>query len=396
MSAESLGPDDGGPDPDRCRNAKEFALKALEEAEEPVRPVDLAERYDCTKGHMRDMLRQLRKAGRAERIAPGQYVRSNGEETESGEDAAEMAMATDRAEATGTVGEMASGTDSGETTEPPQTVASGTDPEQQGGSEASGNEGNGQSGGGAQSQGTDMMRTSPDGNDNGQETGQSRRLDEDRARGQNGGVGSVPPEDARHEEERAPDRERETGRNGGPIEVESRLREPATKEEMMDVEDRTADLEEAVGGVQRCMTEMAGSEDQEREVKDLMGIFDEGGQDGDQEERDGSEDDEESEDSDQIGEQQNGGGSGMVTQDAYERQQQRLDFRGRVDEEADEEGEEEPMPGIPRSLAMAGVGLALLVILWRLRSSKKNTQNGQNGQSESGQDEEKDVPLIER
>jgi len=184
--------------------------------------------------------------------------------------------------------------------------------------------------------------------------------------------------------------------NGEPVEAESRVVEPATKEEMMDVEDRTADLEEAVGGVQRCMTEMAGSEDQEREVKDLMGIFDEGGQDGDQEERDGSEDDEESEDSDQIGEQQNGGGSGMVTQDAYERQQQRLDFRGRVDEEADEEGEEEPMPGIPRSLAMAGVGLALLVILWRLRSSKKNTQNGQNGQSESGQDEEKDVPLIER
>jgi len=63
-----------GPDPERCDSAGEYAAQALKQADETVRPADIASEYGCSNGHMRNTLRRMMRNGRAERIDHGEYV----------------------------------------------------------------------------------------------------------------------------------------------------------------------------------------------------------------------------------------------------------------------------------------------------------------------------------
>lgn len=67
--AASIGP---------CKNAEQFALKRLGNAEEPKRPSQLAEEYGCSNSRMRDALGNLRETGAVTRVARGEYASTSG------------------------------------------------------------------------------------------------------------------------------------------------------------------------------------------------------------------------------------------------------------------------------------------------------------------------------
>jgi hypothetical protein len=55
-------------------SARECAVQAIEKADEPVQPAELADEYGCSAGHMRNTLRDLMDEGEIIRIDRGQYV----------------------------------------------------------------------------------------------------------------------------------------------------------------------------------------------------------------------------------------------------------------------------------------------------------------------------------
>jgi hypothetical protein len=75
MAAESSGSDskvDLGPS--SYKNAAEYAAERLKDGDGTLRPCQLAEEYDCTNSHMRRALMELKRDGRAERVAHGEYT----------------------------------------------------------------------------------------------------------------------------------------------------------------------------------------------------------------------------------------------------------------------------------------------------------------------------------
>lgn len=56
-----------------CRNARNFAERRLRQAEGVVKPHELAQEYDCTQGHMQDVLAELVDDGVAEKLGWGRY-----------------------------------------------------------------------------------------------------------------------------------------------------------------------------------------------------------------------------------------------------------------------------------------------------------------------------------
>jgi len=55
-------------------NAAQYVRDRLEESDLPRSPAELAEEYECTSGHMRDVCSEMNAEGRIERVAPGQYA----------------------------------------------------------------------------------------------------------------------------------------------------------------------------------------------------------------------------------------------------------------------------------------------------------------------------------
>jgi len=81
MSTENPGVVGGSSiHPYDCENAKEYAIESLREGDEPVKAADLAGEYECSPGHMRDVLRE---ASEVERVSRGLYALST--ETEASE-----------------------------------------------------------------------------------------------------------------------------------------------------------------------------------------------------------------------------------------------------------------------------------------------------------------------
>lgn len=58
----------------QCENAAEYAVRELQEAERPLTPKELAERYECGSDHMRGVLADLVEPGVVERPERGKYV----------------------------------------------------------------------------------------------------------------------------------------------------------------------------------------------------------------------------------------------------------------------------------------------------------------------------------
>lgn len=61
----------------QCENAAEFAVRELQEAERPLSPKELADRYECGGDHMRGVLADLVGPGVVERPERGKYVISD-------------------------------------------------------------------------------------------------------------------------------------------------------------------------------------------------------------------------------------------------------------------------------------------------------------------------------
>jgi len=84
MSVESDGPTGVEMAPGACKNAKDYALRRLKRVEEPLQPSQIASEYDCTPGHMRDALAELREDGEVERVGHGEYALSPEGATDDG------------------------------------------------------------------------------------------------------------------------------------------------------------------------------------------------------------------------------------------------------------------------------------------------------------------------
>jgi len=108
------GGDGGGMDPSPVdtSSAREYALKRLEEAEEPLKPITLSTEYACSGGHMRTVLKELVDTGEAERVAEGEYV-----DAETGDGSPQATDGSPQATAEGTDG-TASDTAEATDTEP--------------------------------------------------------------------------------------------------------------------------------------------------------------------------------------------------------------------------------------------------------------------------------------
>jgi hypothetical protein len=61
----------------QCENAAEYAVRELQEADRPLTPKQLAERYECGGDHMRGVLADLVEPGVVERPERGKYVISD-------------------------------------------------------------------------------------------------------------------------------------------------------------------------------------------------------------------------------------------------------------------------------------------------------------------------------
>jgi hypothetical protein len=79
-------------------SASEFVRDRLEESEIPLSPAELAEEYDCTSGHMRDVCSELTRDGVIERVAEGEYA-VPGEDTEGSDDGGSDVILSDPPEA---------------------------------------------------------------------------------------------------------------------------------------------------------------------------------------------------------------------------------------------------------------------------------------------------------
>jgi hypothetical protein len=60
--------------PGACKNARQYVVKRLNHADEPMRPSQLAEEYDCTPAHMRKVLGKLLDIGVVKRPERGEYT----------------------------------------------------------------------------------------------------------------------------------------------------------------------------------------------------------------------------------------------------------------------------------------------------------------------------------
>lgn len=78
MATSSTTTNDGAASIGPCKNAEQFALKRLGDAEEPKRPSQLAEEYGCSNSRMRDALGNLRDTGAVTRVARGEYAATGG------------------------------------------------------------------------------------------------------------------------------------------------------------------------------------------------------------------------------------------------------------------------------------------------------------------------------
>jgi len=181
MDAESAE-SNGEPVPEMCRNAKEFAEKALSSRDEAVKPAGLADEYECTASHMRDMLRELRKEGVVERVGKGLY----------------RSVPGDRRGDAGVAGGGATGSSDGGDARMSEVEPGSEGMESDGGAteqeekedapaNVGGSEGNGRSGGGAQSRGTATGRMSQGGE--GVEMGASELHDDGSGDDNTGGQG---------------------------------------------------------------------------------------------------------------------------------------------------------------------------------------------------------------
>lgn len=66
------------PEIEGCWNAEEFVIEALEASAAARSPSELAQAYDCSKGHMRNVMSDLAASGRVERVEKGLYTDSEG------------------------------------------------------------------------------------------------------------------------------------------------------------------------------------------------------------------------------------------------------------------------------------------------------------------------------
>lgn len=74
MVAASAGSGEGGGGKCGAGSAREFAERALADADGPVEPAALKAEYGCSGGHMRNVLSDLTDEGIAERVGYGQYL----------------------------------------------------------------------------------------------------------------------------------------------------------------------------------------------------------------------------------------------------------------------------------------------------------------------------------
>lgn len=62
------------PSPRRCANAEVFVRRRLDGVDDPLSPAELAEEYDCSNVHMRQVVADLAADGEIHRVARGMYV----------------------------------------------------------------------------------------------------------------------------------------------------------------------------------------------------------------------------------------------------------------------------------------------------------------------------------
>lgn len=80
MAATQVG--DGGGPAEVADSAQEFARERLRDAGKSMAPAELANEYGCSSGHMRNVLREMRKDGTVGRPEMGRYECPPGEDTE--------------------------------------------------------------------------------------------------------------------------------------------------------------------------------------------------------------------------------------------------------------------------------------------------------------------------
>jgi hypothetical protein len=79
MSTETPGMAGGDSvHPYECENAEQYAIERLKQEDEPVKAAELAGEYECSPGHMRDV---LRKASEVQRVSRGLYALSTDDDS---------------------------------------------------------------------------------------------------------------------------------------------------------------------------------------------------------------------------------------------------------------------------------------------------------------------------
>lgn len=109
--------------------AKEFAKERLKDATEAVSPMDLADEYGCTNGHMRNCLADLVEKGVADRAGRGKYISTQVENEEPAQDYNMRSDAQEPAEDDHSDDESAQASDDVSDDEPAENMTFSTDPQ---------------------------------------------------------------------------------------------------------------------------------------------------------------------------------------------------------------------------------------------------------------------------
>lgn len=112
MSIESMGISAENDEIVPCRNAEEYAIEWLEKHGGPASPSELAEEYDCTPGHMQDVLRE---SDSTTRVEIGEYALSTETSTGAKAEAEDTLSDVDRDDFAGVVASDDAGDEERET-----------------------------------------------------------------------------------------------------------------------------------------------------------------------------------------------------------------------------------------------------------------------------------------